>query len=131
MCPETWTYNHNTSMQHEAMHTLGFTHEQNRPDRDDFVEIHPSLTENSNYAKLTPENRVNTSSPYDFGSVMHYPSLPVGSDELTISVPGSNYKTPITVNRVYRIHFRKKTSNKLIMLTKEKNLIFVFVNYKK
>ena len=101
MCPEAWAWHHNTSMQHEAMHALGFTHEQNRPDRDNYVEIHPNFMDNSSYAKLTPENWVNTTSPYDFGSVMHYLSYPVGSDGFTMSVPGSNYKTPITVNQVY------------------------------
>ena len=92
---------HNTTMQHEAMHALGFEHEQNRPDRDDFVEIHPNFTMDSNYAKLTPEFWVNTTSPYDFDSIMHYPSFPIGSDEFTMTVPGSNYKTPITANKVY------------------------------
>ena len=94
---------HNTSVLHEAMHALGFKHEQGRADRDDYVEIHPSLTQNSNYMKIPAENWTDTGSPYDFHSIMHYFSKPVrpGSDEYTIGVPGSNYKTPITANRVY------------------------------
>jgi hypothetical protein len=103
MCPEAWAWQHNIAMQHEAMHALGFDHEQNRPDRDEFVEIHPSVATDSNYAKLTPENWVNTSSPYDFCSVMHYPSelvngYELGYDEYTISLPGSNYTTPTIAN---------------------------------
>jgi len=88
---------------HEAMHALGFDHEQSRADRDDYVEIHPSLNENAQYVKLPAEIWKDTSSPYDFDSIMHYFSKPVrsGSDEYTISVPGSNYKTPITANRVF------------------------------
>ena len=101
MCPGAWTLGHNTAMQHEAMHALGFDHEQNRPDRDDYVEVHPNFTADGNYAKLTPENWVKTTSPYDFDSIMHYYSFLVGSDEFSISVPGSNYKTPITANKVY------------------------------
>jgi hypothetical protein len=54
------------------------------------------------YAKLWGANWVNTSSPYDFDSIMQYSSDPVGkSDEYDISVPGSNYKTPITANQVF------------------------------
>ena len=90
------------------MHALGFKHEQSRPDRDDYVEIHPSLTQNSDYMKLPAESWTDTGSPYDFDSIMHYPSKPFrpGSDEYTISVPGSNYKLPITANQVY--HFSEE-----------------------
>jgi hypothetical protein len=103
ICPGAWVLNNKTRMQHEAMHALGFKHEQSRPDRDDYVEIHPNFTGDSDYAKLTPEQWVNTSSPYDLDSVMHYPPLPmaINNDEYTISVPGSNYQTPITANPVY------------------------------
>jgi hypothetical protein len=101
MCPGAWAWHHNTVMQHEAMHALGFDHEQNRPDRDEFVEIHPSVATDSNYAKLTPENWVNTSSPYDFCSVMHYPSELVNGYELGYDQGGpfglaSNWK-PILI----------------------------------
>ena len=101
MCPGAWAESNSTTMQHEAMHALGFKHEQSRPDRDDYVEIHPSVMGGTDYAKLLGANWVNTSSPYDFDSVMQYPSIPVGSDEYKISVPGSNYKTPITANQVF------------------------------
>jgi len=64
---------------HEFMHALGFSHEQTRPDRDDYVDIH---TENikggpkgdialSNFAK----NRFASDTlnqPYDYFSIMHY-----------------------------------------------------------
>ena len=101
MCPGIWTWHDNTTMQHEAMHALGFKHEHTRPDRDDFVEIHPNLASDGNYAKLQTEYWVNTSSPYDFDSIMHYPALSMGFGQYSLSVPGSNYKTQITANRVY------------------------------
>jgi len=101
MCPGIWTWHHNTTMQHEAMHALGFHHEQNRLDRDEFVEIHPNYASNGNYVKLTESSWVNTSSPYDFDSIMHYPASYMGSGEYSLTVPGSDFKTPITANRVY------------------------------
>ena len=79
MCPSI-VMKHDTLMQHEAMHALGFLHEQSRPDRDEYVEIHPNLTENTDYAKLTPVSWLNTSSPYDFDSIMHY-----SSNQMTIN----------------------------------------------
>lgn len=56
---------------HEIAHALGFVHEQNRSDRDDYVTIQSSNIkpgEEHNFAKLNTVNRT----PYDFDSVMHY-----------------------------------------------------------
>ncbi|EFX86900.1 hypothetical protein DAPPUDRAFT_312315 [Daphnia pulex] len=63
---------------HELMHTIGFEHEHQRPDRDNYVSI--------NWDNIKPEHRfefikksagqVNTLGlPYDYGSVMHYPKV--------------------------------------------------------
>jgi hypothetical protein len=32
MCPRIWLWHNNTTIQHEAMHTLGFHHEHTQPD---------------------------------------------------------------------------------------------------
>ncbi|XP_053204945.1 astacin-like metalloprotease toxin 5 isoform X2 [Panonychus citri] len=59
---------------HETMHSIGFYHEQNRSDRDDFIIVNlnnviPGL--GSQFIKLRPEqNRLLTD--YDYDSLMHY-----------------------------------------------------------
>ncbi|XP_015781919.1 astacin-like metalloprotease toxin 5 [Tetranychus urticae] len=59
---------------HETMHALGFYHEHNRSDRDDYVEIiYDNIMEEAKnmFIKLSPdENRLFTT--YDYDSIMHY-----------------------------------------------------------
>ena len=57
----------------EIGHVLGFRHEQNRPDRDQYVTIHkqnilPGFE--SNFDKETDVNSLGVT--YDFNSIMHY-----------------------------------------------------------
>ncbi|XP_072173069.1 uncharacterized protein, partial [Diadema setosum] len=63
---------------HEIGHAIGFFHEQQRPDRDDYIQVHFSNILNgdgivSNFIKLT-QDEVITTVPYDIGSLMHYGS---------------------------------------------------------
>ena len=55
---------------HEFMHALGFIHEHNRPDSGDWLDHQKSFDEL--YAFPTSEIIMHT--PYDIGSIMHYPS---------------------------------------------------------
>ncbi|CAK8675296.1 unnamed protein product [Clavelina lepadiformis] len=62
---------------HEVMHSLGFWHEQSRPDRDQYVRINwfnvqPAFRYNFN--KLSTQQIDSRGSQYDIGSVMHYSS---------------------------------------------------------
>ncbi|XP_055905855.1 hatching enzyme 1.2 [Eupeodes corollae] len=62
---------------HELMHAVGFLHEQNRYERDDFVtilfqNIQPSAV--SNFDKASADKTTGFGVPYDYGSVMHYSS---------------------------------------------------------
>jgi len=63
------------TVQHEFMHALGFHHEQNRPDRDQFIDVH---LENVlplyryNFDKMRSTQWDDQGEVYDFASVMHY-----------------------------------------------------------
>jgi len=64
-----------TTVMHEFMHSLGFVHEQTRPDRDNYVRI---MFENvqedmkHNFEKNPQGALQSFGLPYDFDSVMHY-----------------------------------------------------------
>lgn len=64
-------------IEHEIFHTLGFFHEQERPDRDDHIIVHYEnvLTEYiSQYRIMNTYSWQNTTHPYDYNSLMHYTS---------------------------------------------------------
>ncbi len=57
---------------HEMLHALGRFHEQQRPDRDNFVDYHDECVNpgsEGNFSKLVGELPLG---PYDLGSLMHY-----------------------------------------------------------
>jgi len=59
---------------HELGHAMGLFHEQQRPDRDDFITVNEENIEpgkESNFVKLTSSQCV-THASYDYGSLMHY-----------------------------------------------------------
>ncbi len=63
------------SIAHELMHAAGFYHEQSRGDRDAYItimwdEVSPEVR--SNFEKR--DARGQDIGPYDYGSIMHYPS---------------------------------------------------------
>ncbi|XP_063607136.1 astacin-like metalloendopeptidase isoform X1 [Penaeus indicus] len=60
---------------HELLHSLGFFHEHNRPDRDNYVEIlwdNISSGQDKNFRKRSYSTVELIDLPYDFDSVMHY-----------------------------------------------------------
>jgi hypothetical protein len=62
---------------HEILHALGFVHEQNRTDRDEYVKVNFDNVvdgEADNFEKLPPEfMKVSGLGPFDFQSLMIYP----------------------------------------------------------
>lgn len=68
---------------HEIMHALGFLHEQNRADRDQYVRIQygnikPETT--PNFDKASPGETTEFGVKYDTSSVMHYSSTAFSSN---------------------------------------------------
>jgi hypothetical protein len=67
-----------TDIAHEILHALGFIHEQNRVDRDSFIEIvWDNIKEEYKYNfEMLPESfmKVSGSTGFDFNSLMIYPS---------------------------------------------------------
>lgn len=63
---------------HELMHVLGFYHEQNRPDRDEHIQVHwinIQPDRKTQYQKLAKGLFFYLDSPFDFESVMLYGSF--------------------------------------------------------
>lgn len=102
----SWTFHY--VIIHEIMHTLGFFHEQSRPDRDTYVNIRFDniQTDRENNFQIMAASEafpkgaygLEGNETYDFGSVMHYDQCafsngcPLGTactceaDEITIEV---------------------------------------------
>jgi len=57
---------------HELLHTLGFEHEHQRRDQNEFIEVHfENIVENGReWYNITNHTLLQT--PYDYGSIMHY-----------------------------------------------------------
>merc|ERR1719187_1912754 len=77
---------------HEIMHTLGFHHEQSRPDRRNFVTInygnikrHPITGQDLSYNFDIENNIDSLGHAYDYRSIMHYDKKAFGGNDVTIT----------------------------------------------
>jgi len=60
---------------HEMIHTIGFYHEQSRPDRDDYITVQYENVESGkehNFNKYSYSEVTTLDVKYDYGSIMHY-----------------------------------------------------------
>ncbi|XP_023210903.1 bone morphogenetic protein 1-like isoform X2 [Centruroides sculpturatus] len=70
----TWV----STILHEMAHTMGFYHEQSRPDRDNFIKVlYENIEEKRKYQfrKISSDEADTLGFSYDFNSIMHYSSF--------------------------------------------------------
>jgi len=61
------------TIMHEIGHSIGFYHEQSRPDRDNYITVHyGNILSNLAYAFNKHSSINSLGTPYDFSSMMHY-----------------------------------------------------------
>ncbi len=65
---------------HELLHTLGFYHEQARPDRDNFISIQWANIPSGNTYDFQMEDDGTTHGSYDYCSIMQYPPFAFATD---------------------------------------------------
>uniref|UniRef100_A0A1B6KMP3 Metalloendopeptidase n=1 Tax=Graphocephala atropunctata TaxID=36148 RepID=A0A1B6KMP3_9HEMI len=90
LCLGLWHNPRRWALAHEMMHTLGFFHEQQRPDSRCYIEVSPDgETDMVNNGVIT-DFLVDITFPYDFHSIMHYniPSFFKTLQGETISIEG-------------------------------------------
>ncbi|CAL8084016.1 unnamed protein product [Orchesella dallaii] len=106
-------------IQHELLHALGFHHEHNRPDRDNFItiqwdNIRPGLR--TQFYKSSASVVANYGVPYNVGSVMHYSSRAFsvdGSHPTITQKNGDLIPIPAGLQETDRIKLRPTTVRSL------------------
>ncbi|CAJ1362895.1 unnamed protein product [Effrenium voratum] len=91
---------------HEMGHTLGMGHEQARPDRNEYVEIHHDRIEAGKSHNFDIRSKGDTQRPYDILSIMHYDADAFSTSRMpTITAKDKAYEL-YTTNRS-NFHFYK------------------------
>jgi len=92
---------HRGTVIHEIGHSMGLWHEQNRPDRDQYIKIHHENVQAAakhNFRKATQQQVDSLGTPYDYRSIMHYRETAFGSGSLTIETLDPYYQHIIGKN---------------------------------
>ncbi|XP_035692523.1 blastula protease 10-like [Branchiostoma floridae] len=85
---------------HELGHTVGFFHEQSRPDRDSYVKVlweNVRKNQKHNFEKYDWDRVNDFNIPYDYISVMHY-----RSDEFATRVGRRKLRTVVTTDPFFQ-----------------------------
>lgn len=101
------------SLMHEFFHAVGFYHEHNRPDRDQYIRV--------NWANISPDWKrqyqkvegAKTYGQYDYESIMHYPDGNGNFDCLQSNcdeVGNRRYLTQLDINGINRAYPVKTTT---------------------
>ncbi len=86
MC--SYIFRSTQSIQHEVLHALGFAHEHQRPDRDDYVDINLDNIRPNRVGAFNILNSIDSLEvPYDYNSVMHYGEYSFSKNDLPTIVP--------------------------------------------
>lgn len=85
---------------HELCHTLGLTHEHQRPDRDSYINVNLDNVEFGKKSNFWKASLATTYGPYDFDSIMHYESTTFGINNKVVITT----KNPSDQSRIDYFH---------------------------
>ena len=90
---------------HELGHVIGFHHEHNRPDRDQYIDILASARGSWNFLRRRASQSNTLGLGYDYASIMHYGSLG-GIITAKSDVPFGNAQelSPLDIEKTRRLY---------------------------